>query len=196
MTTNAVIGVERTTFDTTADYRRLVSPLLFERLTSRIVKDEEMDRQTAERVTESALGFLYLIATTPNAKFAPSELVDIGWHTFILYTRDYAQFCRTIAGRFIHHAPNDDPNSPMEPGGIRRSIEAIRAAGLPLDEMLWTGRLTARKAAKVLAGNCDQGVCDGTCGAGSNCGDVEAIKLSADCDSGSGPCSLGNCTCS
>jgi hypothetical protein len=36
-----------------------------------------------------------------------SEMADIDdmWHTFILFTHDYTQFCLTHFGRYIHHQP-------------------------------------------------------------------------------------------
>lgn len=35
----------------------------------------------------------------------PSEVVDDLWHEFILYTREYEQFCKQAFGRFFHHTP-------------------------------------------------------------------------------------------
>lgn len=35
----------------------------------------------------------------------PCDEVDEVWHTFMLFTREYTNFCRTIAGGFIHHSP-------------------------------------------------------------------------------------------
>lgn len=32
-------------------------------------------------------------------------LIDEMWHTFILVTRDYADFCQTYFGEFMHHMP-------------------------------------------------------------------------------------------
>ena len=32
-------------------------------------------------------------------------ILDEVWHTFILYTKDYSQFCLEYFGRYIHHAP-------------------------------------------------------------------------------------------
>lgn len=31
--------------------------------------------------------------------------VDAMWHTFLLFTKDYAEFCQNYFGRFIHHQP-------------------------------------------------------------------------------------------
>lgn len=35
----------------------------------------------------------------------PCEPVDEVWHTFMLFTREYAEFCRRVAGGFLHHSP-------------------------------------------------------------------------------------------
>lgn len=35
----------------------------------------------------------------------PSVVADDLWHEFILYTRDYQDFCRRAFGGFLHHAP-------------------------------------------------------------------------------------------
>ncbi|MCX4248098.1 glycine-rich domain-containing protein [Paraliomyxa miuraensis] len=32
-------------------------------------------------------------------------ILDEMWHTFILFTRDYHEFCRDRVGHFVHHAP-------------------------------------------------------------------------------------------
>jgi hypothetical protein len=35
----------------------------------------------------------------------PSQVADDLWHEFILYTRNYQQFCKQGFGRFLHHTP-------------------------------------------------------------------------------------------
>jgi len=35
----------------------------------------------------------------------PSQAVDVAWHEFILFTRDYDIFCQAALGRFLHHTP-------------------------------------------------------------------------------------------
>lgn len=57
---------------------------------------------------EDLVQFLYLCGTKDRA-FVPSRAVDEAWHHFVLFTRDYENFCWTYFGRFIHHEP--------EPGG-------------------------------------------------------------------------------
>lgn len=35
----------------------------------------------------------------------PSQAVDVAWHEFILFTRQYKVFCAKALGRFLHHTP-------------------------------------------------------------------------------------------
>ena len=35
----------------------------------------------------------------------PSQVVDVAWHEFILFTRKYEYFCGKALGRFLHHTP-------------------------------------------------------------------------------------------
>jgi hypothetical protein len=35
----------------------------------------------------------------------PSQVADDLWHEFILYTKNYDNFCRKAFGRFLHHSP-------------------------------------------------------------------------------------------
>jgi hypothetical protein len=119
--------------------RSLVSDDLFSRLTARIVKDQKLDRRLAERIMDQALAFLAACALNTDAPLSPGELVDIGWHTFILHTQDYAAFCDDVAGRFIHHVPTDDADTTAEPPSDMRprTVDAIQTAGYRVDPELW-----------------------------------------------------------
>lgn len=35
----------------------------------------------------------------------PSQVVDVAWHEFILFTKEYHAFCKKSLGRFLHHTP-------------------------------------------------------------------------------------------
>jgi hypothetical protein len=103
----------------------------------RIAAEESTTREFAERIMEQALAFLCACAGNLSDALTPSATVDIGWHTFILYTKEYAEFCRRIAGRFIHHVPNDG-RPQGDPGDeLARTVSAIAAKGLTVDHDLW-----------------------------------------------------------
>ncbi|MEV8612738.1 hypothetical protein AB0383_33240 [Amycolatopsis sp. NPDC051373] len=99
-----------------------------------------MSHEYAARIMDQALAFLGACART-SASLAPSDTVDVGWHTFILYTHEYAEFCDRIAGSFIHHVPNDDEDADGSGIPLRemmdRTTSAIRSAGFAVDRDLW-----------------------------------------------------------
>jgi hypothetical protein len=117
--------------------RELIAPGLFGKLADRVVTDTRHDRDTAERIVEQTIAFLAACARYPDGHLSPSETVDAGWHAFVLHTADYAEFCQRIAGRFIHHRPNDRSEAAPDQQAIGVTIAAMRAAGLPVDPALW-----------------------------------------------------------
>jgi hypothetical protein len=136
--------------------RGLIDPALFDRLSARITDEHDMDREMAERVVDQALAFLGTCAVS-KAQLSPSATVDIGWHTFIFYTKDYREFCDRVAGRFIDHVPTDDSSQvchmsskfqderpptgdgKAHSGALSTSFTALAVAeaGFIVDEPLW-----------------------------------------------------------
>lgn len=136
----------------TLAHKDLIEPRLWQRLVDRILTQSEFQayfgtepeasqREWAERILNESLGFLRLCGEHPDGPFGPSPLVDIGWHTFILYTRSYAAFCEEIAGRFVHHEPTDDPALAVsgEESLIPRTVAAMQEHGIAVDLELWGG---------------------------------------------------------
>ncbi|WP_410611559.1 glycine-rich domain-containing protein [Amycolatopsis sp. lyj-109] len=117
--------------------RDLVADDLFGRLVSRIAAEEVITRELAERIMDQALAFLYACAGNRGERLAPSSAVDIGWHTFLLYTKEYEDFCRRVSGRFIHHVPDDGRAQDGHGDEMARTVAAIAATGLAVDPELW-----------------------------------------------------------
>ncbi|WP_435212588.1 glycine-rich domain-containing protein [Streptomyces sp. bgisy034] len=142
-------------------HKHLIDDQLWDRLVNRIIKDESVERSLAERIMDQALAFLTLCARSESkTSYSPSPLVDIGWHTFILYTKAYAAFCEKMGGFFIHHEPSDVPGIDYGTGNIARTVAALTAAGITVDKSLWanTGH------------DCGGGACGTNCG-GTGCSD-------------------------
>jgi hypothetical protein len=116
--------------------RELIDPALFERLCRRIVLDHGRDERTAARIMDQALAFLAACASAPRP-LAPSAEVDLGWHAFLLYTREYADFCERVAGRFIHHRPDDDPTASVDADPPAATAAIIGRLGFQVDLALW-----------------------------------------------------------
>lgn len=124
----------------TTDPITLVGPQVAERLTRRVVADHpEISEATARRIVGQAAAFVAASGQQPGRDLVPSELVDYGWHAFILHTVDYAAFCERVVGRFVHHVPTDEDD--QMPGGAasarERTTAAIEAAGYAVDAELW-----------------------------------------------------------
>jgi hypothetical protein len=119
--------------------RGLISPVLFDQLVRRVVLDHEVGEDLTMRIVDQALAFLAACAGNTAAPLAPSALVDLGWHAFILHTRDYAAFCQRLAGRFLHHVPVEPgaPTGATAHATLRRTVAAIRDAGFSVDMDLW-----------------------------------------------------------
>lgn len=117
-------------------HRALVSTTTFERVSKRISKDHGFTPEIAEQILDAALGFL-MACKDAKMSLAPSELVDVGWHTFLLYTPEYMKFCHEHIGHFVHHVPNDDPTKPSQAGGSLSTVEYMRSHSIPFDEVLW-----------------------------------------------------------
>ncbi|MDQ3786428.1 MAG: hypothetical protein M3422_04195 [Actinomycetota bacterium] len=111
---------------------------MFDRLVRRVLVDDQLDHDLAGRVVDQALAFLAASARNSSAPLAPSTLVDLGWHAFLLHTREYAAFCHSLAGRFLHHVPTEGASSADAHETLRRTVAAIESAGFTVDVALWT----------------------------------------------------------
>ena len=93
---------------------------LFERLHAKRPALDTKDMQLVAR----ALRQFFLAHLMSGRKYVsmPSQVADELWHEFILYTRNYEEFCRRAFGRFMHHTPaialgDDKQNN----SGLRRT---------------------------------------------------------------------------
>lgn len=58
-----------------------------------------------DRVIEGLRQYFLICRGHRSMVAMPSQVVDIAWHEFILFTRHYEQFCNNGLGRFLHHTP-------------------------------------------------------------------------------------------
>ena len=64
----------------------------------------DMDIQT---VLKGLRDYFYISKMSANDEIVgmPSQVVDVAWHEFILFTKEYAHFCQNAFGKFHHHIP-------------------------------------------------------------------------------------------
>ncbi|MDB5259277.1 MAG: hypothetical protein JWO73_485 [Candidatus Taylorbacteria bacterium] len=78
----------------------------FPALVERLEEELKISKKEAEELVADLVKFLYLCATnTTKFGLSPSKKIDEAWHNFIVFTKEYAKFCETNFGFFIHHNP-------------------------------------------------------------------------------------------
>ena len=95
-------------------------------LVQRLQKKLSLSQPEAVQLFEDTKRFLFLYDSTKEP-LPPPTVVDKGWHNFILYTKEYSEFCQKFFGRFIHHCPNDSLAKNSSGHTVRQTIDRARA---------------------------------------------------------------------
>ncbi|CUX03860.1 hypothetical protein N5C66_26655 [Rhizobium pusense] len=108
--TKQTVGYASTIPDFIKDARRrtkVAESFALEPILARYCKEEGLSMEIAKDHRREMLRFLALCGTaTQHGKFyGMTGAVDELWHTFVIFTREYAAFCDAVAGRFLHHVP-------------------------------------------------------------------------------------------
>jgi len=80
----------------------------------RIEHDHRLTAHAADLLFRDTIRFLYLAGATGARGLTPTKSIDKGWHSFLMFTRDYAEFCDAYFHRFIHHEPRRRCDPPLE----------------------------------------------------------------------------------
>jgi len=96
------------------------SPILIKRVKAQhdYLSDADM-----KKVVEATRDYFYICNQAKGKMVAmPSEIVDVFWHEFLLFTREYQLFSKKAIGRFLHHTPTEVMKSPTSAQeGIKRA---------------------------------------------------------------------------
>lgn len=84
----------------------------FSQVKAKILKDGRLSEELVDEAINEFRKYLILILLGYKGIGMISKEVDEVWHTFILFTRDYAAFCEDVFGYFVHHQP-DTPVTPI-----------------------------------------------------------------------------------
>lgn len=144
----------------------------------RYARDHQISTTVAAEHARELLRDLVLCAISPAVKYGMRGPVDDIWHTFIMFTSDYMEFCKRVAGRYIHHKP-ETRKRVSDRDAYRATLRDYRATfGEEPPPHIWP-------AADVTALDCS-GSCN-TCGGGDpGCsgGCSGCDTCGTDCDSG------------
>ncbi|WP_139959328.1 glycine-rich domain-containing protein [Flavicella sediminum] len=70
-------------------------------------KDEKVDTKTAElRAIELKKWLVIAKVNATKKSYKLTGNIDKIWHTFLMFTKDYNNFCKELGG-FVHHSPMD-----------------------------------------------------------------------------------------
>lgn len=83
---------------------KLVIAAIPSKVVSKYARDNNLSLGEAEQHMQELARFLAVCAAFPGQN-APSRVLDEAWHSFVLFTREYHEYCVATFGRFIHHAP-------------------------------------------------------------------------------------------
>jgi hypothetical protein len=130
----------------------------------------------------------------------PSQVVDVAWHEFILFTKCYHDFCEQAFGRFLHHNPAEAMQSDKSAQkGIktawkiscsRENISPKKPRKLPVLFGL-DSRLKIPDGFKYSL-NCDGPRSNGYCASHIGCSSVSSCSSSTSDDNSCG-CSSSGC---
>ena len=114
-------------------------------LITRLVTKLEMSHERATAAFEAMKLYLYSAALS-SEPMSPSLDADEAWHNFMLFSRDYAEFCFNHFGFFIHHQPFSAAKV--------KEMKAAKALCTPCDDF-HAGRVEALQATVCSNGCCD-----------------------------------------
>ena len=82
-------------------------------LVEKLVKDRLVETpEEGEALFAEVKRFLVLVASDERVVWDMYSLrIDEAWHQFVLFTRQYVDFCQRFFGRYMHHSPSNAPES-------------------------------------------------------------------------------------
>ena len=78
--------------------------------------------ETAHEHEREIKRFLALSVINSSTKYVMSGPMDELWHSFILFTKKYHEFCYLVAGHYIHHVPSVPSDKPNDFGGYMQLL--------------------------------------------------------------------------
>jgi hypothetical protein len=128
-------------------------------ITARYMNKLALNSEEAEQLFSDVKLFLYA-SSVSHERMVPTVAIDKGWHEFLMYTREYAEYCRSRLGKFVHHVPKSYLSKTT---AIPSTFATIEFVG-----MLSGQHLSANWSAADISGECsddfDCSSCDSDAG--------------------------------
>ncbi len=88
-----------------------------------VLENPELSESDIRKAEVEYKNYIYLTLLTGEFLSIPTRIVDFIWHAHILHTKDYINFCNSVAGGYIHHAPVEYSGQGFEEN--RHKIEVL-----------------------------------------------------------------------
>ncbi|WP_028055629.1 hypothetical protein [Sinorhizobium medicae] len=89
---------------------------------SRYIQLHNVETTLAHEHERELKRFLVIASLFPQESFSMAGPTDDLWHEFILFTKEYIQFCELVGGEYIHHSPTVDDGEDDLPAGMERRL--------------------------------------------------------------------------
>jgi hypothetical protein len=109
-------------------------------IVDRFLDDWDVAPVEAQQLFDDVKRFLYLQAVCGREvpMSATIGMIDEMWHNFALFTVEYAAYCDSVYGRFLHHAPTSHgaPPTPEQMVAEFRRLRELVLANLGVETLL------------------------------------------------------------
>lgn len=122
-------------------------------VTERIAKEGSIDQHRIDEAVSEFRKYMALISLGYQDLGMHSKEVDEVWHSFILFTTEYIDFCQKACGQMIHHRPNTSRRPQLSMSSVQVFKDAYKRFFGPLPPIWFTESQLANR--EVLSGDCD-----------------------------------------
>lgn len=77
-------------------------------IVERYASDQGLSVSQAREHERELKRYFSMVIDNPDYVYGMCGPIDELWHTFLVFTKPYQEFCHSVAGRFIHHFPNEN----------------------------------------------------------------------------------------
>ncbi len=111
---------------------------------------QNLTKKEVDKVFDSFKDFVFLASFKPV--YLSSYIIDEAWHTFILFTKDYHQFCNAVVGKYFHHHPS------IKRGGFKADLSEMEDTYWLMKEKLPKSKLFTLDKEYGIKGSSTKGV--------------------------------------
>lgn len=108
-------------------------------VTKRFSEEQQVTPELAAEYEKEFKKFI-LLKFAQKRRYGMNGKVDDYWHTFIVHTEEYQEFCDKLFGRFLHHRPASDSQAKNSMEGLsyfRMLVDYFRFFKEPPPKDIW-----------------------------------------------------------